>query len=240
MPEATITYKSFLMMMGDTDYEKLLDIKDYPDMGGEQNTVETTTLSDSAERFIPGIDSNVALPFTANYDPVTYAKLLALKNQEKQFALWLGGDESPSGPVPTGVDGKWEWTGYLSVYLTGGGVNDVRGMSISIMPSSEITSNVVGGVVMLTGAFLLGAQESVNTDALVLKYSGTPTPAPTLTYEWQVATTVDGNYSAISGGTAAVYKPGAGDKGKFIRCKVQASGSAMGIVVTNPVKVIEA
>lgn len=240
MPNATITYKTFLMMKVDADYEKLVDIKDYPDMGGEQNAVETTTLSNLAEQFIPGVQSNSALSFTANYDPVTYAKLLALKNLEKEFALWLGGDESPGGPIPTGADGQYEWTGYLSVFLTGGGVNDVREMSISILPSSGIESNAAGSVVMLTGAFLLGARENANTEALVLRYSGTPTPAPTLAYEWQVATTVDGTYTAISGGTAAVYKPGSGDNGKFIRCKIQASGSAMGIVFTNPVKVISA
>ena len=47
---ATSSYKSFLMKKGTGDtYEKLVDIKDYPDIGGSPETLETTTLSDSMQ-----------------------------------------------------------------------------------------------------------------------------------------------------------------------------------------------
>ena len=42
---ATSSYKSFLMYKkSGATYEKLVDIKDYPDIGGSPETLETTTL----------------------------------------------------------------------------------------------------------------------------------------------------------------------------------------------------
>ena len=45
---AISTYKIFLMMMQDSGstYAKLVDIKDFPDLGGAPEMLETTTLSD--------------------------------------------------------------------------------------------------------------------------------------------------------------------------------------------------
>lgn len=40
---------------------------------------------------------------------------------------------------PTGSDGKFSFKGQLSVYPTGGGVNEVVGMNITIAPTSVIT-----------------------------------------------------------------------------------------------------
>ena len=46
---------------------KTVDIKDYPDLGGAPETLETTTLSDPMHTFINGIQSSGAMPFTINY-----------------------------------------------------------------------------------------------------------------------------------------------------------------------------
>ena len=65
---AISTYKIFLMKKGAGDtYEKLVDIKDFPDLGGSPEMLETTTLSDGMQTYIPGIQSLDALEFTANY-----------------------------------------------------------------------------------------------------------------------------------------------------------------------------
>ena len=56
---AISTYKVFLMKKGtepDT-YEKLVDIKEFPDLGGEPEMLETTTLSDNMQTYIAGIQS---------------------------------------------------------------------------------------------------------------------------------------------------------------------------------------
>lgn len=136
---AISTYKIFLMMKKDTSYEKLIDIKDFPDLGGSPEMLETTTLSDKMQTYIPGIQSLDALEFTANYTKEDYTKLKALEGKETDFAVWFGGTEEGSTLTPTGTDGKFEFKGQLSAYPVGGGVNEVVDMSITIAPSTPIT-----------------------------------------------------------------------------------------------------
>ena len=64
---AISTYKVFLMKSTDgTTYEKLIDIKDFPDLGGAPEMLETTTLTDGMQTYIPGIQSLDAMEFNAN------------------------------------------------------------------------------------------------------------------------------------------------------------------------------
>lgn len=137
---AISTYKVFLMMKDSTKYEKVADIKDFPDLGGAPEMLETTTLSDKMQTYIPGIQSLDALEFTANYTKSDYAKLKALEGQEKEFAVWFGGAESGGVLTPDGSDGKFEFKGQLSVFPVGGGVNEVVDMTITIAPSTPITT----------------------------------------------------------------------------------------------------
>lgn len=138
---AISTYKVFLMKAtGATPtWEKLVDIKDFPDLGGAPEMLETTTLSDNMQTYIPGIQSSDALEFTANYTSTDFTTLKALEGTETKFAVWFGGTESGDTVTPTGSDGKFEFEGYLSVFPVGGGVNEVVDMTITIAPSSPIT-----------------------------------------------------------------------------------------------------
>lgn len=138
---AISTYKIFLMMKATGDaaaYEKLLDIKDFPDLGGAPEMLETTTLSDKMQTYIPGIQSLDALEFTANYTKSDYEKLKALEGEEHEFAVWFGGTESAGVLTPTGSDGKFEFKGQLSAFPVGGGVNEVVDMTTTIAPSTPI------------------------------------------------------------------------------------------------------
>ena len=136
---AISTYKVFLMMKKEVAYEKLVDIKDFPDLGGSPEMLETTTLSDKMQTYIPGIQNLDALEFTANYTKDDFAKLKALDGVEHEFAVWFGGTEEANILTPTGSDGKFEFKGQLSVYPVGGGVNEVVDMNITIAPSTPIT-----------------------------------------------------------------------------------------------------
>ena len=138
---ATSSYMTFLMKKGTGDtYEKLIDIKDFPDLGGAPEMLETTTLSDNMQTFIEGIQSQDALEFTANYDLSTYNTLVALKGTATDFGVWFGGTEGTDGTVtPTGSEGKFIFKGYLTPRVVGKGVNEVREMIISIAPSTPIT-----------------------------------------------------------------------------------------------------
>ena len=140
---ASSTYKSFLMHKVSEKWEKLVDIKSYPDLGGTPELLETTTLSDSMTTNILGIQSLDALEFECNYDLTEYTKLKAMENQDKEFAVWLGGTETAGVVTPTGVDGKFSFNGQLSVFVKGGGVNEVRAMTVSIAASSPIVPDEV-------------------------------------------------------------------------------------------------
>ena len=126
------TYGIQLMHKGTgSTYTKLIDIKDFPDLGGAPELLETTTLSDAMQTYIEGIQSADALEFTANYTKEDYTKLVALKGKDEAFAVYFGEE---------GINGKFEFKGYLSARVNGGGVNEVVGMTISIAPSTAITS----------------------------------------------------------------------------------------------------
>ena len=136
---AISTYKSFLMHKVSEKWEKLIDIKSFPDLGGAPELLETTTLSDSMTTNIMGIQSLDALEFECNYTKEDYTKLKALEGTDGEFAVWLGGSEGGGVATPTGSDGKFEFGGQLSVYVNGGGVNEVVGMTVSIAASTPIT-----------------------------------------------------------------------------------------------------
>ena len=115
-------------------YTKLVDIKDFPDLGGAPEMLETTTLSDAMQTYIEGIQSSDALEFTANYTKEDYTNLTAstIKGQKVPYAVFFGDN---------GTNGKFEFEGYLSVRVNGGGVNEVVGMTISIAPATVIKAS---------------------------------------------------------------------------------------------------
>ena len=143
---AISTYKVFLMKKGTTGdtYEKLIDIKEFPDLGGAPEMLETTTCSDPAQTYIKGIQSQDALEFTANYTNEDYDKLSKLSGIETDYSVWFGGTETAGKATPTGSDGKYDFKGDLSVYITGGGTNEVVSMTVSIAPSTVISPNAAG------------------------------------------------------------------------------------------------
>ena len=128
---AISTYGIALMYKAEGDtYSKLIDIKDFPDLGGAPEMLETTTLSDNMQTYIPGIQSLDALEFTANYTLADFKKIKAMEGKDTAFAVWFGAE---------GANGKFEFNGQISAFPVGGGVNEVVSMTISIAPSTPIT-----------------------------------------------------------------------------------------------------
>lgn len=138
---AISTYKVFLMKKGSSEdtWSKLVDIKEFPDLGGEPEMLETTTLSDNMQTYIAGIQSLDGLTFTANYDKEDFQTLKALEGKENDYAVWFGGTGDAGSLTPDGSNGKFSFKGQLSVFPVGGGVNEVVDMSITIAPSTPIT-----------------------------------------------------------------------------------------------------
>lgn len=141
---AISTYKTFLMKGSGTStitYEKLIDIKDFPALGGAPEMLETTTTSDKMQTFIEGIQSNEALTFTANYTKSDFEAIKELEGVDTPFAVWFGGTETGGVVTPDGSQGKFAFNGTISVFVEGGGVNEVVDMTITIAPSTVITQS---------------------------------------------------------------------------------------------------
>ena len=136
---AISSYKTFLMVKKEGAFEKLIDIKNFPDLGGAPEMLETTTLSDGMQTYIPGIQSLDGLEFNANYDKADFDRLKEMEGTEYEFSVWFGGTVSGGTVTPTGENGKFDFGGQLSVFPVGGDVNAVVEMTISIAPSTPIT-----------------------------------------------------------------------------------------------------
>ena len=140
---AISTYNTFLMVKGTgSTYTKLVDIKEFPDLGGDPETLETTTMTDAMQTFIMGLQGNEALDFTANYTPADYQAVAAVSGVQKDFAVWFGKDDNINKSDAVAADGgdmgKFKFSGQLSVRVNGASVNEVVEMTISIIPNSSI------------------------------------------------------------------------------------------------------
>ena len=109
---------------GTTTATTAIRIKDFPQVLGSRSALETTTLSDDAQTFIPGIrQQSETLDFTANYDAAemdTINKLTAVQKCELAFS-----------------DGsKYTWDGWVSAAVNEGSVDAVVEMTVSITPTT--------------------------------------------------------------------------------------------------------
>lgn len=132
---AISTYKTYLYgaakpSSGTATLTKMVDIKDFPDMIGDPNTIETTTLSDSAQTYISGIKQQDTLTFTFNYTKATWKALAAGERTKYVFELRFG---------DAGADGIFEFEGQYTLGLSGGDVDSVVEATINIVPSTEVT-----------------------------------------------------------------------------------------------------
>ncbi len=113
----------------DGTYAKLVDIIAYPDMGSAPSKLDTTTLSNLKRKTnVFGLEDAVDLSFEALYDSTSLTTINALTGVQ-WFTLEFGDD---------GEDGGYTWSGEASAYVTGGGVDEVRKMMVSISTETEI------------------------------------------------------------------------------------------------------
>jgi hypothetical protein len=105
---------------------KVVDIKDFPDMIGDPEMLETTTLSDAQVTNIPGIKSSDTLTFTCNYTKADFTAVNALAGKALFYELSFS-------------DGsKFTWQGQHTLGLPGKGVNEVVEFTINIAASTPV------------------------------------------------------------------------------------------------------
>lgn len=132
-------------------YEILCPITDFPDLGGEPEMLQTTTLGDKAHTYIEGIQSMDALTFTTNLyfgDETTKGSFLYIKktydstSDSNEFAIDFVKDPTGTGKAGEAEGGtillRASWKGQLSIWVNGGGVDEVVSCTISISPSTPI------------------------------------------------------------------------------------------------------
>lgn len=105
---------------------KVVDIKDFPDMIGDPEMLETTTLSDAQVTNIPGIKSSDMLTFTCNYTKADFTAVNADAEKPLHYAL-----EFSDGS-------KFTWQGQHTCGLPGKGVNEVVEFTINIAASTPV------------------------------------------------------------------------------------------------------
>lgn len=129
---ALLTNKTFLMKKDSSNkWKKLIDITKYPQIGGEPDTIEVTRLTDLKKRYINGLQDSQKLSFEANYLKDDYSALntIAASGKVETYCLCFG-DE-------LGTDGRFEWSGKMSVYLSEGESNAARKMTFTISDEGD-------------------------------------------------------------------------------------------------------
>ena len=116
------------LKMGESEgaLTKVVDIKDFPDLIGDPNMLETTTLSDAAVTNIPGIRSSDTLTFTCNYTKADFTAINEKANKPMFYAL-----EFSDGS-------KFAWEGQHTCGVPGKGVDEVIEFTINIAASTPV------------------------------------------------------------------------------------------------------
>ena len=128
---ATNTSKTYLLYKaeGASEYEKLIDVISTPALQTAPPKIDATTLSDTQHVYIPDISDTEDMVFGANYDKTSYLKLKALEGKQIEYELRYG---------DKGEHGRWQWTGDIFTTTTANEVGAVRGMELTLYPSTEI------------------------------------------------------------------------------------------------------
>ena len=89
--------------------------------------------------YINGIGDTSEQQYGANDTPENYAAVKALEGHQYDYAVWFGASGSEGSEVPDGHYGKFDWSGDISAGISGGGVNEAVGMTVTCTPSTVIT-----------------------------------------------------------------------------------------------------
>lgn len=120
----SVLSKGIKLYYGET---ALADLMEIPELGGDTEAVEITTLDDAAHMYMDGIKN--------------YGDSLAFKflYKEAQFTTLNGLKESQTWKVELPDGATCTFGGTCSVKLDGAGVNAALTYTLSIKPNSEMT-----------------------------------------------------------------------------------------------------
>ena len=113
-------------------YTKISDIISYPDMGSAPSKLDTTDLSQAIYKTsMLGLQEAPDLTFEANYDEAVFNTILTLTASDYYLRLTFGTS-----------DGKFDWHGQIRAFVKGGGIDEVRKMTIVLSVATPIVFSV--------------------------------------------------------------------------------------------------
>lgn len=116
---------------------KVMDITSFPDLGGTPEQIDVTTLSDEVARHINGVQKMDSLTFGANFEPDSYASLIANDGKVRYYGVFFGA--KADGTTPDGHNGIITWKGASSTHISGGKNNEAIGIETVISCESKPT-----------------------------------------------------------------------------------------------------
>ena len=118
-----LSYKS---ASGESQFTDLTNLQEIPELGGDVEAIEITTLSDAAHMYTDGIlNYGDSLPFVFLYE-------------KEQFTTLQGLSGSVNWKVSLPDNSTCSFTGTCSVKLAGVGVNAALTYTLSIKPNSAM------------------------------------------------------------------------------------------------------
>lgn len=118
----TLSYKA----SSTGDFTQLTNLQEIPDLGGETEAIEITTLADDAHMYMDGIKNyGDSIPFKFLYD-------------KTQFETLVGLTGTVNWKVTLPDTTTCTFSGTCSVKLDGAGVNAALGYTLSIKPNSAM------------------------------------------------------------------------------------------------------
>lgn len=119
----TLSYKSG----GESQYTALTNLQEIPELGGDSEAIEITTLADAAHMYTDGIKNyGDSLEFKFLYDKTQFTTLNSLTG-------------SVSWQVKLPDDATCSFTGTGSVKMDGVGVNAALTYTLAVKPDSAMT-----------------------------------------------------------------------------------------------------
>ena len=136
---ARLVNQSFLKIKapGASSFSDFIDVVDSPDFGGEPETVDVTTQSDTKRRYINGLQDSSSLTFTCWYTEENATRLNNIKTADKSITDPAQMNTYQYQIGENGEHGTYTWKGKLDWFLASAAPGDAQQISITISDEGE-------------------------------------------------------------------------------------------------------
>ncbi|AFQ43010.1 X2-like carbohydrate binding domain-containing protein [Desulfosporosinus meridiei] len=149
----------------------------------------------------------------------------------QNVAVYIDDSTTPIATINTGTDGA---QATYSIGTLAAGSHTIKGVAANGGASNSASFSVI---IPITAIGAISGSPQVGA----VLTAGALTPAgANASYQWQIAPTVNGSYSNITGATGTTYIPVAEDLAKFIRVVATGIGNYSGIVTSTPTQAVAA